>query len=397
MMNTATNFSTAMMDYNLDMNSLDSVLNNIDDMLFTKIPSNAINRNMGPSSTENTFSSGIDCCSNTNSNSSTSNNNTPISSPDPFIQNNNIGCNNNNNLSNANNINNFTTNCNNINNNNFNQSYNNNCLFGIKSVNYNNGYNQQSQQYPPQCPQQSNNNNYNVSIYNKGKRYSMRAVQPKRAQTAQQTESQSRSYIYGGTNTNYGNNNRMASNMMDSKQDCYRSGNISIFEAGPEIKLQLKDYVFISKDCTNKLAQYLVKEEWGKSHALLYKYLDYIFRCQAFGKQCIIIKHCQTPKKFLLFNTGLQRKCDNQTLYALLIPNNIPNSQDWRVPFGPIENSFVSEDELRSKLKRCNMIIPENKIPQRTKFNTCLSDLLYDDAYSITVCLSLIKHIIHYP
>eukprot|EP01084_Bolivina_argentea_P265298 449635_1 len=57
----------------------------------------------------------------------------------------------------------------------------------------------------------------------------------------------------------------------------------------PTKKLSLREHVFISKECTRKLSEYVVKEDWGNNneYGLLYKYLDYIFRCQIFSNQVI--------------------------------------------------------------------------------------------------------------
>eukprot|EP01084_Bolivina_argentea_P268912 456892_1 len=115
---------------------------------------------------------------------------------------------------------------------------------------------------------------------------------------------------------------------------------ISRFTPHNGCKLQLKDHIFISKDVTYRLSQYLVRENWGNQCSLLYKYLDYIFRCQCFASEVIEIHHESNKKKqFLLFDTGLQRRCDNQFLYALLVPNSVSKAQRWRVQYGNIRNS----------------------------------------------------------
>eukprot|EP01084_Bolivina_argentea_P208453 355392_1 len=158
--------------------------------------------------------------------------------------------------------------------------------------------------------------------------------------------------------------------------DC--STKITAFEAANDSKIQLKDYVFISKDCTRRLGGYIVKENWGKEHGLLYKYIDYIFRCQAFKRQIVEIND-----KYLVFHSGLQRRSDNKFLFVLLVPNKKYVAQRWRVQFGNIKNSFMCKDELLAKFTERYVV--EEYLPQRTKFCTTLSQLLYDETYAIEV------------
>ncbi len=110
--------------------------------------------------------------------------------------------------------------------------------------------------------------------------------------------------IYYDINNNNNNNNNVAL--------------IRIFQPENKCKLQLKDHIFISKDVTYRLGQYIVKENWSKQCSLLYKYLDYIFRCQCFNQQIIEIYHQKNKKiQYLLWHTGLQRRSDNQFLYCM--------------------------------------------------------------------------------
>ncbi len=51
----------------------------------------------------------------------------------------------------------------------------------------------------------------------------------------------------------------------------------------------------------------------------------------------------------MIFNTCLQRRHDNQILYATFAPNNTINAQPWRVPFGHIKHSFASKNEIINK------------------------------------------------
>eukprot|EP01083_Nonionella_stella_P208514 756654_1 len=73
--------------------------------------------------------------------------------------------------------------------------------------------------------------------------------------------------------------------------DIHNNVLIQTFKPQNKSKLQLKDHIFISKDVTYRLGQYIVKENWSKQCSLLYKYLDYIFRCQCFNQQIIEIYH----------------------------------------------------------------------------------------------------------
>jgi len=192
-----------------------------------------------------------------------------------------------------------------------------------------------------------------------------------------------------GVHTNMNGNNVTAMNTMNglSPSSHPRSrGAVHIrFTAPNDGKLQLKDHIFISKDCTYRLGQYIVKENWGKQCSLLYKYLDYIFRCQVFKRQIVELHHCRNKRvQFLVLHSGLQRRSDNEFLYVLLVPNALTKIQKWRVQYGNIRNSFMSKDELLSKLREHGIsIVNDSDLPQRTKFTESLSDLLFDDTRSI--------------
>jgi len=47
----------------------------------------------------------------------------------------------------------------------------------------------------------------------------------------------------------------------------------------------LRHHVFISKETTRVLSSYIIEEPWGHDQNMLYKYLDYIWRCQLFDRQ----------------------------------------------------------------------------------------------------------------
>eukprot|EP00485_Elphidium_margaritaceum_P007458 CAMPEP_0202689910 /NCGR_PEP_ID=MMETSP1385-20130828/5075_1 /ASSEMBLY_ACC=CAM_ASM_000861 /TAXON_ID=933848 /ORGANISM="Elphidium margaritaceum" /LENGTH=536 /DNA_ID=CAMNT_0049345125 /DNA_START=80 /DNA_END=1687 /DNA_ORIENTATION=+ len=153
---------------------------------------------------------------------------------------------------------------------------------------------------------------------------------------------------------------------------------IAPFQPGNDSRLQLKDYVFISKDCTRKLGEYVVKENWGGQYGLLYKYIDYIFRCQTFKRQTIEING-----KCLVFHSGLQRRSDHQFLYVMLVLNKKYVAQKWRVSFGNIKNSFLSQDELLARFTEPYVI--DAYLPRRTRFCSSLTDVLYDESFVIEV------------
>merc|ERR1712154_681491 len=137
----------------------------------------------------------------------------------------------------------------------------------------------------------------------------------------------------------------------------------SVFKGEINGRVELKDHVFISKDCTYQLSQYIVPENWGRDNVLLYKYLDYIYRCQSFNDQILEINHFDTQNSrkiyFLIFHTGLQRRCDGQYLFLILVPNSInkthKNKQKFRVNFGNIQDSFLTQKEVLNKFKESNI------------------------------------------
>eukprot|EP01083_Nonionella_stella_P144839 452926_1 len=124
---------------------------------------------------------------------------------------------------------------------------------------------------------------------------------------------------------------------------------VSAFKLDNNAKVELKDNIYISKDCTYHLRQYVVEEDWGKD-INLYKYLDYIFRCQLFSKQIMLFEH-QSRARYLIFNSGLQRRSDHAFLFVLSTPNFAQKPQKWRVQIGNVNNSFLSQDELLQKLR----------------------------------------------
>eukprot|EP01083_Nonionella_stella_P312767 1119895_1 len=164
---------------------------------------------------------------------------------------------------------------------------------------------------------------------------------------------------------------------------------MSVFRPDHPHRVELKDHVFISKDATFQLSRYIAYEEWGRDCVLLYKYLDYIFRCQLFSNQ--VFKLLQPnpftgrATEYLVFHIGLHRRSDNALLYCLLAPNTIfkthRNAQKWRVMFGNIEESFMSKTEILAKFRASNI----SCLPQRTVFADSPMDSVFNPAYSIEV------------
>jgi len=145
----------------------------------------------------------------------------------------------------------------------------------------------------------------------------------------------------------------------------------------------LRANVFVSKDCTRDLAEHIVEESWGSEYGMLYKYLDYIFRCQIFDQQVKKITY-STSDEIVVFHTGLQRRDDHNFLYFVLKPNDHEKrnaEQRWRVPAGCIRDWCISREELLSG-KWC---LSEAHLPKRTKFYSNLQELLFDESYEIEV------------
>jgi len=80
---------------------------------------------------------------------------------------------------------------------------------------------------------------------------------------------------------------------------------------------------------------------------MLYKYLDYIWRCQLIDHE--IKKFYFNGKPKLLFNTGLYRKNDLKIVYLLLIENDAyfknkkADCPKWRVAFGSNSSESVPQ------------------------------------------------------
>eukprot|EP01083_Nonionella_stella_P179128 634940_1 len=141
----------------------------------------------------------------------------------------------------------------------------------------------------------------------------------------------------------------------------------------------LRTNVFVSKEATRDLAEHIEDEDWGTNNGKLYKYLDYIFRCQIFDEQVKKITF-SNKEEIVLFHTGLQRRRDLEFVYFALKPNDAHKraTQQWRVPVGPMDEVCFSKDELMGS----PFNLQRKHVPQRTMF-----DELFDESYPIEVNL----------
>jgi len=149
----------------------------------------------------------------------------------------------------------------------------------------------------------------------------------------------------------------------------------------------LRYHVFISKETTKELSDYILEEPWGDENGLLYKYLDYVWRCQLFDGE--IKKMLYRNEAKLVFHSGLQRRSDGEFIYLLLIRNDADSGkkvdQKWRVALG-IQNgahchnmSFVTRHELIQY--HWPRSVDHSQIPKRTLFYNSSMDLLFHSHY----------------
>jgi len=156
----------------------------------------------------------------------------------------------------------------------------------------------------------------------------------------------------------------------------------------------LRANVFVSKECTRDLAKHIVDEQWGNDYGMLYKYLDYIFRCQIFEDEVKQVTYhypsavqAEESKEehVVIFHTGLQRRHDHEFLFFVLKPNDADKQrvaeQRWRVPAGVLDKYCFSEDEMMSP----PWALSEEQLPKRTKFYADNKELLFDDTYPVDV------------
>ena len=186
------------------------------------------------------------------------------------------------------------------------------------------------------------------------------------------------------------NNNNMnnGNNGSDDGVSCYDLNN----ETGIKNRLpNLRYHVFISKETTKELSDYILPEPWGDENGLLYKYLDYVWRCQLFDRE-IKKFYCRNEGK-LVFHSGLQRRSDGEFVYLLLIRNDADSNkkvdQKWRVALG-IQNglhsrnmSFVTKQELLKHYWRYD----ESLLPKRTLFYSTPNskDLIFNINYRFEI------------
>ena len=97
----------------------------------------------------------------------------------------------------------------------------------------------------------------------------------------------------------------------------------------------LKYNIFISKQATSELSNYIINENWGNDNSRLYNYLDYIWRLQLIDIQVKYFKYNNHDR--IVFHTGLYSRKNNESIYLCLEPNNVycngnkRATQEWRV------------------------------------------------------------------
>jgi len=131
--------------------------------------------------------------------------------------------------------------------------------------------------------------------------------------------------------------------------------------------------VFISKQSTQEICDYICDENWGKCNILLYKYLDYMWRLNIINNNIIEFKY--NKEKRLIFNTGLYTKRMNEILYLCLVPNTIYTkfgknrkpTQSWKVTLGNQGYTYNSLMTKRSLMILHN--INECDIPTKLDFD----------------------------
>ena len=190
--------------------------------------------------------------------------------------------------------------------------------------------------------------------------------------------------------------------------------------------------VFVAMHTTRQLSWYTMHEPWGDKNQLLFKYLDYTFRCAAFRDEVYCFEErfyhykggygvkgtvngTTTGTKFdhlsptdisslsltdecddddlremtsddkqnginrqesrLIFNTGLCSKSSGRTVYLMLTPNqkrSVP--QTWRVnygdPYNRYNSSFVTDEWLlQHVIPNDGKTNPRDLLPKRFVLN----------------------------
>jgi len=140
---------------------------------------------------------------------------------------------------------------------------------------------------------------------------------------------------------------------------------------------------FVSKQSTQNMANYVAEEYWGKGNHLLFKYLDYIFRCQMFADQMKEVTY-SNGDEILVFHSGLQRRQDYEFLFLILRRNETGKKAKWRMSEGNIEDSCVSMAALTERY-----LLTADDAPNRCKFYKSSHELIFDTTCSIEVDLQL--------
>ena len=85
------------------------------------------------------------------------------------------------------------------------------------------------------------------------------------------------------------------------------------------------NHVFISKKATHALADFIIKEKWGKNNILLYKYLDNIWRLQLMNKMVKLFRYRNQTR--IIFHSGLLKRDTNEYIYLCCVPNHLYGNQ----------------------------------------------------------------------
>merc|ERR1712130_1082170 len=110
-----------------------------------------------------------------------------------------------------------------------------------------------------------------------------------------------------------------------------------------------KGNIYISKQCTNDLRNYVdEKELFGDNAALYYKF-DYTVAMQIVDRQTVYF-HLADGRKICLMNTDLHK--NGNDLYAVIVPNTEKRTkQRWKVIDykNDISKAFMTADQLQNE------------------------------------------------
>jgi len=147
--------------------------------------------------------------------------------------------------------------------------------------------------------------------------------------------------------------------------------------------VRIRANVFVSKQSTQDLTQFAVDEHWGVGNHLLFKYLDYIFRCQMFAHQVKRITYSDGDE-IMVLHSGLQRRGDYEFLF-LILRSNDKETPKWRLPAGNIGDSCLSLKQLTDRY-----LLTGNDVPKRCKFYKSSQELVFDVTHSIELNLNTV-------